>query len=191
MSRDPGGLYSFEGRRPVADASAFIAPGARVIGRTTLSAHTSVWFNAVLRADYCDIEVGEGSNVQDLTMVHVEAEGERGPGTAERGVRIGRYVTVGHSCVIHSCSIEDDCMIGMQATIMSGVVIGRGSIVGAGSVVLEDTVVPPFSLVAGNPARVRKTYPPSIVDEVIRRAATMYVQRAAAFRAGLRSLPPD
>ena len=82
-------------------------------------------------------------------------------------------------------------MIGMQATLMSGVVIGRGSIVGAGSVVLEDTVVPPFSLVAGNPARVRKTYPPSIVDEVIRRAATMYVQRAAAFRDGLRSLSPD
>ena len=95
MSRDPGGLYSFEGRRPVADASAFIAPGARVIGRTTLAAHTSVWFNAVLRADYSDIEVGEGSNVQDLTMVHVEAEGERGPGSAERGVRIGQVGTTG------------------------------------------------------------------------------------------------
>jgi carbonic anhydrase/acetyltransferase-like protein (isoleucine patch superfamily) len=186
MKSASGNLFSFDGHQPRCDPTAFVAPGARLIGRVRLAAGTSVWFNAVLRGDVAGIELGEFSNIQDLTMVHVEGEDERGPGIPERGVRIGRYTTVGHNCVIHSCDIGDDCLIGMNATVMSGVTIGEGSIVAAGTVVLEETAVPPFSLVAGNPGRVRKTYGPDIIERLIRPATDAYIERAEAFRERLR-----
>ncbi len=181
MTAPRGSLYSYQGHRPQVDPAAYIAPGARLIGRVTVRARASVWFNSVLRADVADIEVGEGSNIQDLTTLHLEGTDERFPGAPEQGVRIGRYVSVGHNCVLHSCTIEDDCLIGMHATVMSGVVIGRGSVIGAGTVVLEDTVVPPFSLVIGSPGTVRKTYSSSIIAEVIRVAADMYIDRVTLF----------
>ena len=181
MNAQRGSLFTFMGHTPQVEPGAFVAPGARLIGEVRLAARSSVWFNAVLRGDLAPIELGECSNVQDLSMVHVEGDDERAPGAPKRGTRIGRYTTVGHNCVIHSCDIGDDCLIGMHATIMNGVEIGRGSIVGAGTLVLEDTVVPPFSLVVGNPGRVRKTYQPSIIEEVIRRAADSYLERVRLY----------
>ena len=182
MTSGQGSLFSFNGLTPRLDPASYVAPGARLIGEVRLGPWASVWFNAVLRGDLAGIEIGEGSNVQDLTTVHVEGAGERAPGSPALGVRIGRYTTVGHNCVIHSCEIGDDCLIGMNATLMNGVVIGHGSIVGAGALVLEDMVAPPFSLLTGAPARVRKTYAPSIVEEVIRRTAHSYIERVKAFR---------
>ncbi|MCZ6628079.1 MAG: gamma carbonic anhydrase family protein [SAR324 cluster bacterium] len=190
MTHGPHNLFSFNGLSPRLHATSFVAPGARLIGEVSLGPLASVWFNAVLRGDVAGIEIGEGSNIQDLTTVHVEGEGEMRPGSPKLGVRIGRFTTVGHNCVIHSCDIEDDCLIGMHATIMTGAVIGRGSIVGAGTLVLEDMAVPPFSLVAGNPGRVRKTYPPSIIGDVIRRATDSYIERTKAFQNSLAALPP-
>ncbi len=181
MNAQRGSLFTFMGHTPRVEPGAFVAPGARLIGEVRLAARSSVWFNAVLRGDLAPIELGECSNVQDLSTVHVEGTDERKPGAPMRGTRIGRYTTVGHNCVIHSCDIGDDCLIGMHATIMNGVKIGRGSIVGAGTLVLEDTVVPPFSLVVGNPGRVRKTYRPSIIEEVIRRAADSYLERVRLY----------
>ena len=183
-------LFSVDGLTPRIDPTAFVAPGARLIGEVSLAPRASVWFNAVLRADLGPIELGEGANVQDLTTVHVEGEDEVAPGAPMRGTRIGRFTTIGHNCVIHSCDIEEDCLIGMHATVMNGAVIGHGSIVGAGALVLENTIVPPFSLVVGNPGKVRKTYPPDIIERVIRRAADSYMARVDMYTSRFELLEP-
>ena len=174
--------YTFQKKSPRIDPGAYVSPGAFLIGDVTLADKASVWFNAVLRADLAEIVIGEGSNVQDLTMIHVDGKDERGPGTPPLGTHIGRHVTIGHNCVVHSVTIEDDCLIGMHATLMSGVTIGRGSIIGAGAVVLENTAIPPFSLVVGNPGQIKKTYQPDIIERVIRRAADAYTEKLIAFK---------
>lgn len=191
MRTPTGERFSIGGYQPECDPTAFVAPGARLIGRVRLAAESSVWFNAVLRGDAAWIELGEFSNIQDLTTVHVEGEGERAVGSTERGVRVGRYTTIGHNCVIHSCDIGDDCLVGMNAVIMSGATIGSGSIVAAGTIVLEEMEVPPFSLIAGNPGRIRKTYGPEIIERAIRPATESYIERARAFRERLRLAAPE
>jgi carbonic anhydrase/acetyltransferase-like protein (isoleucine patch superfamily) len=183
-----GQVFAYEGHVPRIDPGAFVAPGAMIIGQVTIAANASIWFNCVLRGDLASIEVGEGSNIQDLTTMHIQGTSERGGGRPPRHTKVGRNVTVGHNCVIHGCTIEDDCLIGMNAVVMNAAVIGHGSIVGAGAVVLEETVVPPFSLVVGNPAKVKKTYPPSVIEDVIHVAARSYQARIEAFKKGLRGL---
>ena len=180
MSAPHPGLLPILGHTPRVGAGAFVAPGAYLIGDVTLAPHTSVWFNAVLRADGAPIVVGENSSVQDLSMLHV-MRADESPTGEPMGVLIGANVTVGHQCMLHGCTIEDDCLIGMGATVMNGVRVGRGSIVGGGAVVLENTVVPPFSLIAGNPAIVRKTYDASIIERGIRPAITTYQERRIMF----------
>ncbi len=130
---------------PQVDPSAYIASGAVVVGAVTLAANSSVWHNAVLRADINRIDVGEGSNIQDGTVVHL---------ADDYAVWIGAYVTVGHAAMIHACTIGDACLIGMQATILDGAVVGERSIVGAGALVTKGTEIPPGSLVLGAPAKV-------------------------------------
>ncbi|MFC3298536.1 gamma carbonic anhydrase family protein [Arthrobacter agilis] len=141
-------IHTFRGRTPRIAGSAFIAPTASLIGEVTIGEHAGVFFGATLRADTSTITVGEGTNLQDNVVVHAD------PGFP---ARIGARVTVGHGAVVHGCTVEDDCLIGMSATVMNGAVIGAGSLVAAGAVVLEGTAVPPRSLVAGVPAKVRKT----------------------------------
>jgi len=132
-------------RHPSIDPSAYVASGAVVIGAVTLAARCSVWHNCVLRGDINTIEIGEGSNVQDGTIVHL---------ADDYGVKVGRYATIGHAAMIHACEIGDECLIGMQATVLDGAVIGAQSIVGAGALVTKGTQVPEGSLVLGAPARV-------------------------------------
>ncbi len=127
------------------DPSVFIAPGAVVVGEVTLGRHASVWFNAVVRGDTAPVSVGEETNLQDLTVVH-EDEGQP--------ARIGSRVTVGHRAIVHGCVIEDDCLIGMGAVVLSGARVGRGSLVGAAALVREGHEIPSGSLVVGAPARV-------------------------------------
>ena len=124
--------------------TAFVAPGAVVVGTVTLGARSSVWFNTVVRGDTAPIEVGEGTNLQDGAVVHVD-EGQ--PAV------IGARVTVGHRAIVHGCVIEDDCLIGMGSIVLSGARIGHGSLVGAGALVREGQVIAPGSLVLGAPAR--------------------------------------
>jgi carbonic anhydrase/acetyltransferase-like protein (isoleucine patch superfamily) len=138
-------LTKFLDQSPEIDASAYVASGAVVIGAVRLAKNSSVWHNAVLRGDINSIEVGEGSNIQDGTIVHL-ADGY--------GVKIGRYVTIGHAAMIHACEINDECLIGMQATVLDGAVIGAQSIVGAGALVTKGTQIPEGSLVLGSPAKV-------------------------------------
>ncbi len=130
---------------PQVDPTAYVAAGATVIGAVTLGPRSSVWHSAVLRGDINTIEIGEGSNVQDGTIVHL---------ADDLGVKVGRYVTIGHAAMIHACAIGDESLIGMQATVLDGAVIGAQSIVGAGALVTKGTEVPPGSLVLGTPAKV-------------------------------------
>lgn len=138
-------LHHYLDQQPQIHPSAYIASGAVVIGAVSLGQNVSIWHNAVLRADINSIEVGEGSNIQDGSIVHL---------ADDLGVQIGSYVTIGHAAMIHACEIHDECLIGMQATILDGAIIGRQSIVGAGALVTKDTIVPSGSLVLGSPAKV-------------------------------------
>ena len=156
------------------DPSAFIHPRAFVCGAVTLGARVSVWPFAVVRADTDEIAIGDDSNVQDGCVIHVD-----------RGVpvRIGARVALGHRAIVHGATIEDDCLIGMGATVLNHARIGRGSIVGAGAVVREGQDVPPHSLVVGVPGRVvRETTPEE--RERIRRTVQAYVELQARHRAG-------
>jgi carbonic anhydrase/acetyltransferase-like protein (isoleucine patch superfamily) len=138
-------LAHFLDRTPELAPSAYVASGAVVIGAVTLQENSSVWHNAVLRGDINTIEVGEGSNIQDGTIVHL---------ADDFGVKIGDYVTIGHAAMIHACEIGDECLIGMQATVLDGAVVGPQSIVGAGALVTKGTQIPAGSLVLGSPAKV-------------------------------------
>ena len=140
-------IYSFAGDTPDIHPSVFVAPTASVIGRATLAEDASAFYGVSVRADTAAISVGAGSNLQDNVVLHAD------PGFP---CSIGARVSVGHSAVVHGCTVEDDCLIGMSATILNGAVIGAGSLVAAGAVVLEGAIVPPGSLVAGVPAKVRR-----------------------------------
>ncbi|PXA02991.1 gamma carbonic anhydrase family protein [Coraliomargarita sinensis] len=138
-------LAKYLDQTPEIESSAYVASGAIVIGSVRLAKNSSVWHNAVLRGDINRIEVGEGSNIQDGSVVHL---------ADDYGVKIGKFVTIGHAAMIHACEIGDECLIGMQATVLDGAVIGAQSIVGAGALVTKGTEIPEGSLVLGSPARV-------------------------------------
>jgi carbonic anhydrase/acetyltransferase-like protein (isoleucine patch superfamily) len=140
-------LITVDGHTPAIAEGAWVAPGAVVAGRVTIGSGTGVWYTAVVRADTAEVTVGEGTSIQDGTVVHAD------PGFP---ASIGSNVTVGHRAVVHGCTVEDDCLVGMGAVIMNGAVVGRGSVVAAGAVISQGVVVPPNSLVAGVPGKVRR-----------------------------------
>lgn len=138
-------LRPFRGRRPLVPASAYVDDSAQVIGDVRLGERSSVWFNCVLRGDINSITIGDDSNVQDCSVLHVQGD---------IPLSIGSRVTLGHNVTVHACTLEDRVLIGMGAVVLDRARIGEGSIVAAGAVVKMDSVVPPGSLVAGVPARV-------------------------------------
>lgn len=135
------------GKHPQVDEGAFTAPTSVVVGDVTLKAGASVWYHTVLRADGGPIVVGTDTNIQDNCTVHVD------PGFP---VTIGDRVSIGHNATVHGCTVEDDCLIGMGATVLNGAVIGAGSLVAAQALVPQGLRVPPGSLVAGVPAKVKR-----------------------------------
>jgi carbonic anhydrase/acetyltransferase-like protein (isoleucine patch superfamily) len=139
-------LFSFEGRSPRVDATAFVAPTATVIGDVTIEAGASVWFNAVLRADYGPVIVREGANVQDGSVLHAP------PGVP---VDIGPGATIAHMCVIHGAHIGAEALIANHATVLDGAVIGARSLVAAGALVVSGTKIPDEVLVVGSPATIK------------------------------------
>jgi carbonic anhydrase/acetyltransferase-like protein (isoleucine patch superfamily) len=156
------------------DPSAFIATGAVVVGDVTLGAEASVWYQAVVRGDMEPIVIGERSNIQDGCVVHVD---EGLPCT------VGRRVVVGHRVILHGCTVEDDCLIGMGSVVLNGATIGAGSLVAAGAVVPEGMTVPPGSVVMGVPGRIVR----QVDDQTARRMAEgwkHYVELARAHAGG-------
>lgn len=161
------------GRIPDVAHAAFVAPNATVVGDVTLGRDASVWYGCVLRGDINTIAIGAGTNIQDLTMVHL---------ADDHGVTIGQACTVGHSAIIHACTIGDECLIGMGATILDGARIGDRCIVGANALVTQRFEAPAGSLVLGSPAKVVRVLSPE-EQAGIRRWAEKYIEVARAHAA--------
>ncbi|MCA9122664.1 MAG: gamma carbonic anhydrase family protein [Planctomycetaceae bacterium] len=153
-------------------ATAYIAPGAIVLGDVTIGPEASIWFNAVVRGDTESIRIGARTNIQDLCVLHAD------PGYP---CILGDRVTVGHAAIVHGAIVDDDCMIGMRAVVMNGARIGKGSLVAVGAVVTEGTEIPPGSVVMGVPGKIRRDV--TMADrERMAHAATHYVEQAKTFR---------
>jgi carbonic anhydrase/acetyltransferase-like protein (isoleucine patch superfamily) len=160
---------------PTIPDSAFIAPGAVVIGDVTLGEESSVWFAAVLRGDMAPITIGDRTNIQDGTIVHVD-----------EGVPcvIGPRVGVGHRVILHGCTVEEDCLVGMGSILLNRVHVGKGSVIGAGAVLPEGMVVPPGSLVLGVPGKVVRKVDPELTRR-IEGTWRHYVEQARAYKSGI------
>jgi carbonic anhydrase/acetyltransferase-like protein (isoleucine patch superfamily) len=152
-------IYDYGERRVEILGACFIAPSADVIGSVRLGDGSSVWFGAVLRGDNDWIHVGEGSNIQDGSIVHVD------PGVP---VVIGRSVTVGHGVMIHGCEIGDGCLIGNRAIILDGARIGENSLIAAGALVTPNTQIPPGSVVMGSPGKVVRAVQPRDLERMMK-----------------------
>ena len=166
-------LATYLGQVPKTETAAFVAPNATVVGAVKLGADASVWYGCVLRGDINSIEIGDRTNIQDLTMVHL-ADGY--------GVKVGRDCTIGHSAIIHACEIGDECLIGMGATILDGAKIGDQCIVGAGALVTQRFEAPAGSMIFGAPAKVARALTPE-ERAGIKKWAVKYVEVAKAHAA--------
>lgn len=165
--------FLLPGESPRVDPTAFIAEGAAVVGGVTVGARASIWYGCVLRGDINRISIGEESNIQDGTIVHV---------SDHCAAVVGARVSVGHRAIIHACEIGDEVLVGMGAIVMDGARIGARSIIGAGALVTKGTQVPEGSLVVGSPAKVVRALSP---EEQSGNAALAqkYVEVSARFRA--------
>lgn len=172
-------IYSLDSTAPRFEGTpAYIAPSATVIGRVTVHRDASIWFNAVLRGDCDDIILGVESNVQDGAVLH-----------ADFGypVSVGQGVTIGHKAMLHGCTVGNNVLIGMNATVLNGAVIGDNCIIGANALVTEGKIIPPNSLVIGAPGKVVRAVSDS---EVVRNqeAAQHYVENGKRYQTSLQSL---
>lgn len=168
-------LRSIDGHTPQLGRGVFLAETCAVIGDTVIGDESSVWYSTVLRGDVMPIRIGARTSIQDGSVVHVTS--------GFSGTTIGSDCTVGHAAIIHACTVEDDCLIGMGSILLDGVVVGRGSLVGAGALVTPGTIIPPGSLVLGSPAKVKRP----INDkerEQITFGAQHYVELARRYLAG-------
>ncbi len=170
--------YTLDGTAPQIDATAWVAPDANVIGAVVLAAKTSVWFGATLRGDNEVISVGPGSNVQENCVFHTDIG---------YPLEIGENCTIGHKVMLHGCTIGDNSLIGMGATVLNGAKIGRNCLIGAGALITENKVIPDGSLVMGAPGKVVRTLDAAAI-EALRQSALHYQENAARFAAGLRAL---
>ncbi|WP_067696933.1 gamma carbonic anhydrase family protein [Nocardia jejuensis] len=159
---------------PQVEDSAWIAPNATVIGRVRLGSEVSIWYSAVVRGDLEDITIGERSNIQDGAVLHAD------PGFP---LTVGAGVSVGHNAILHGCTIGDDVLVGMGATVLNGAVIGAGSLIAANALIPEGAQIPPGSLVAGVPGKVRRELGDAELDR-IRLNAAVYLHNTSLHRSG-------
>ncbi len=159
-------------KTPEINETSFIAKGAIVIGDVTLHSHSSIWYNTVVRADINKIVVGERSNIQDNSVIHLEND---------QGVHIGNDVTVGHRVILHGCTIDDGVLIGMGSIVMNGAHIGKGSVIGAGAVIKQNMIIPENSLVIGIPGKIIRELSNDVFKENIK-WARKYVKLANIHR---------
>ncbi len=170
-------IYSLDGIAPTLpdDGDYFIAPGARVIGRVVIGSGVGIWFNTVLRGDGELIEVGDGTNIQDGTIVHTD------PGCP---TIIGGNCTIGHAAIIHGCELGDNVLVGMGATVLNNAKIGKNCLIGANALVTEGKEFPEGSLIVGSPAKVIRPLTGEAIAGLTRSAET-YQANARRFKAGL------
>jgi carbonic anhydrase/acetyltransferase-like protein (isoleucine patch superfamily) len=171
-------LYEINNIKPTVDPTAWIAPGTHVIGNTTIMANASVWFGTTIRGDNDPISVGAGSNIQENCVLHTD------PGCP---LTIGTNCTIGHKAMLHGCTIGDNSLVGMGATILNGAIIGKNCLIGAGALVTEDKVIPDGSLVMGAPGKVVRNLDDAAIMGLTQ-SALHYQQNAAKFRDGLKPL---
>jgi carbonic anhydrase/acetyltransferase-like protein (isoleucine patch superfamily) len=173
-------LYSLDGHRPETppDGVFWVAPDAHVIGRVRLRQDVGIWFGAVLRGDNELIEIGEGSNVQEHSMLHTDMGFP---------LSVGRNCTIGHRAILHGCTIGNNTLIGMGAIILNGAVIGNNCLVGAGALVTEGKVFPDNSLIVGTPAKAIRTLDEA-ASERLAGSAIGYVRNWKRFAAGLKQI---
>ncbi|MEM6742057.1 MAG: gamma carbonic anhydrase family protein [Pseudomonadota bacterium] len=171
-------IYSLDGIAPEIDADAWLAPSAEVMGRVRLGPGVGVWFGAVLRGDNEWIEVGASTNVQENAVCHTDLGFP---------LSIGRDCTIGHKAMLHGCTISDETLIGMGATILNGAKIGRNCLIGASALVTEGKEIPDGALVMGSPGKIVRTLTEAEI-EGLRQSARGYRENAVRFRAGLVAL---
>lgn len=160
-------------KTPDIHPSAFVAPGAVIRGEVHLAENSSVFYNAVLRGDRAPISIGEGTNIQDNCVVHVEYD---------LPVTVGKNVTVGHGAILHGCTVGDETLIGMGAIVLNGAQIGKSCLIGAGALVTQNAVIPDGCMAVGSPAKVKRPLTPEEMDG-LRQSAADYRQEAQACKA--------
>jgi len=164
-------LYEYKGKFPQIDKDCFVAPSADLIGNITVAKGSSIWYHSVIRADIGTVTIGENCSIQDLCVLHV---------TEVCPIILGDNVTVGHAAVLHGCTIGENSLIGMSATILDNAKIGKNCIIAAGTVVLENAVIPDNSLVAGLPGKVKRTVAPEEAEH-LKQHALAYRDLAATY----------
>lgn len=165
-------IYAYRDKKPVVHETVFVAPGARIVGRVEIGAHSSVFYNVVIRGDVDEVKIGSGTNIQDGAVLHEDTG---------MPLIIGDNVTVGHSVLLHGCHVGDGAVIGMGAIVLSGAKIGANCVIGAGSLVTEGKEIPPHSLVIGSPAKVIRELSPDDIKK-FSKLAQSYRQRALEYR---------
>ncbi|PUE46105.1 gamma carbonic anhydrase family protein [Limnohabitans sp. 2KL-1] len=171
-------IYQLDNHIPAVADSAWVADTAQVIGAVHIAADASVWFGATLRGDNEPIQIGEGSNIQDGSVLHSDHG---------KPLLIGKHVTVGHMVILHGCTIGDESLIGMGAVVLNGAKIGKNCLVGAGALVTEGKEFPDGSMIVGSPAKVVRELTPEQI-EGLRQSARSYMQNARRFKTGLKKI---
>ena len=168
--------YQLDQHAPQIPESAFVADSAQVMGQVILGEHSSIWFGAVLRGDNEPMTIGEGTNIQDGSVLHSDHGSP---------LTVGKHVTVGHKVMLHGCTIGDESLIGIGAVVLNGARIGKNCLVGAGSLVTEGKEFPDGSMIIGSPAKAVKQLSPEQI-EGLKRSAQGYIANAARYKAGLK-----
>ena len=171
-------IYQLDEHTPHVHETAWVADSAQVMGAVTLAADASVWFGATVRGDTEHITIGEGSNIQDGSVLH-----------ADHGLplTVGKHVTVGHMVMLHGCTIGDESLIGIGAVVLNGAKIGKNCLVGAGSLVTEGKEFPDGSMIMGTPAKVVRQLSPEQIQG-LRESAKRYIENAQRYKTGLKKL---
>ena len=171
-------VYQLDDRTPQIAPSAWVAENAQVMGSVTMGANASVWFGATARGDTETITIGEGSNIQDGSVLHADYG---------QPLTVGKNVTVGHMVMLHGCTIGDESLIGIGAVVLNGAKIGKNCLVGAGSLVTEGKEFPDGSMIMGTPAKVVRQLTPEQIQG-LRESAKHYIENAHRYKAGLRKI---